>query len=77
MIKDDSNKEEIETINNVLADNLVEIEIGFLKDFEYYAKTLKGCLKILSLIYYCLLLIATTAAGLSMIFYACLKRQGI
>ena len=28
------------------------------------------------MIYYCLLLIATTAAGVSMMFYACLKRQG-
>jgi len=75
LITDNTNKE-TETINKVLTDNLEEIETGFLKDFEYYAKTLKGCLKILSMIYYCLLLIATTAAGVSMMFYACLKRQG-
>ena len=48
----------------------------FLDDFSYYAKTLKACLKILSMIYYCLLLIAITGAGVSMMFYACLKRQG-
>ena len=28
------------------------------------------------MIYYCLLLIATTGAGIAMMFYACLKRQG-
>ena len=76
LITDNTNKE-TETINKVLTDNLEEIETGFLKDFEYYAKTLKGCLKILSMIYYCLLLIATTAAGVSMMFYACLKDKGI
>mgnify|MGYP007070198760 CR=1 FL=1 len=54
--------------------NIIESE--FLVDFSYYAKTLKACLKILSMIYYCLLLIAITSAGVSMMFYACLKRQG-
>ena len=53
-----------------------EIKSSFLDDFEYYAKTLRACLKILAMIYYCLLLIAITAAGVSMMFYACLKRQG-
>ena len=48
----------------------------FLKDFDYYAKTLKACLKILPMIYYCILLIAVSAAVVSMMFYACLKRQG-
>ena len=48
----------------------------FLKDFDYYAKTLKACLKILSMIYYCILLVAVSAAAVSMMFYACLKRQG-
>jgi len=33
-------------------------------------------LKIISMIFYCLLLIVVTAAGVSMMFYACLKRQG-
>jgi len=66
----------IDKIKNILEDDLQKIESGFLNDFNYYAKTLKACLKILSMIYYCLLLIATTAAGVSMMFYACLKRQG-
>ena len=41
-----------------------------------YAKILKRSFKILAMIYYCLLLIATTGAGIAMMFYACLKRQG-
>ena len=57
-------------------DDFNNIESEFLVDFRYYAKTLKACLKILSMIYYCLLLIAITGAGVSMMFYACLKRQG-
>ena len=44
--------------------------------YHSYAKTLKACLKVLSMIYYCLFLIAVTLAGVSMMFYACLKRQG-
>ena len=56
--------------------DITKIKASFLDDFDYYAKTLNACLKILSMIYYCLLLIAITAAGVSMMFYACLKRQG-
>ena len=44
--------------------------------YHSYAKTLKACLKVLSMIYYCLFLIAVTLAGVSMMFCACLKRQG-
>ena len=47
--------------------------------FEYFHNkhdTLYASLKVLSMVYYCLLLIAVTAAGVSMMFYACLKRQG-
>ena len=53
------------------------IKTTFLDDhFYYYTRTLKACLKILAMIYYCLLLIAIAGAGVSMMFYACLKRQG-
>ena len=38
--------------------------------YHSYAKTLKACLKVLSMIYYCLFLIAVTLAGVSMMFYA-------
>ena len=41
-----------------------------------YAEVLKISFKIFAMIYYCLLLIATTGAGIAMMFYACLKRQG-
>ena len=57
-------------------DKFKNIETVFLEDFDYYAKALRACLKILAMIYYCLLLIAITGAGVSMMFYACLKRQG-
>ena len=53
-----------------------KIKGDFLEKFYYYSKTLKACLKVLAMIYYCLLLIVITAAGVSMMFFACLKRQG-
>ena len=53
-----------------------KIKGDFLEKFYYYSKRLKACLKVLAMIYYCLLLIAITAAGISMMFFACLKRQG-
>ena len=53
-----------------------KIKTEFLEDFDYYAYILKACMKVLSMIYYCLLLMVITAAGVSMMFYACLKRQG-
>ena len=46
---------------------------------EYFHKReniLRNSLNILAMIYFCLFLIAVTAAGVSMMFYACLKRQG-
>ena len=48
----------------------------FLEEFYYYAKILRGWGKILTMIYFCLLCITVTFAGVSMMFYACLKRQG-
>ena len=56
--------------------NFINIKTTFLDEFKYYPKTLKACLKILSMVYYNLLLITVTFAGVSLIFYACLKRQG-
>ena len=57
-------------------DNFKKIKTTFLEKVYYYTKTLKACLKVLAMIYYCLFLIAITFAGVSMMFYACLKRQG-
>jgi len=67
--------------NNELDDILNEntfknIKSNFLEEFDYYARILRACLKVLAMIYYCLFLIVITAAGVSMMFYACLKRQG-
>ena len=45
-------------------------------DFHKWHKTLYASLMVLSMIYFCLLLIVVAAAGISMMFYACLKRQG-
>ena len=53
-----------------------EIKNEFLVEFDYYARILRACLKVLAMIYYCLFLIVITSAGVSMMFYACLKRQG-
>ena len=47
-----------------------------MEKFGGYAKTLRAGFKILQMIYYCLILTAVTFAGVSMMFYACLKRQG-
>ena len=72
-----------ETEDNILGlsideDKFKTIKTTFLESphFYYYTKTLKACLKILAIIYYSFLLTAITAAGVSMMFYACLKRQG-
>ena len=53
-----------------------QLKTKFLEEFYYFAKVAKGCGKILTMIYFCLLLISATFAGVSMMFYACLKRQG-
>jgi len=57
-------------------DQIKTEEKSLLKEYHYYLKRLKACLKVLSMIYYCLFLIATTLAAVSLMFYACLKRQG-
>ena len=48
----------------------------FMEYFHNKQKVLKDSLNILAMIYFCLLLIAVVSAGVSMMFYACLKRQG-
>ena len=51
-------------------------EYIFMGYFHKKENILKGSLKILAMIYFCLFLIAVVSAGISMMFYACLKRQG-
>ena len=48
----------------------------FMDYFHKKEDTLNESLNILAMIYFCLFLIAVTSAGVSMMFYACLKRQG-
>ena len=48
----------------------------FIDNCYYYGDILFGCMKVLAMIYFCLFLIAITLAGVAMMFYACLKRQG-
>lgn len=41
-----------------------------------YGNILFGWMKVLSMLYFCLFLITISLAGVEMMFYACLKRQG-
>ena len=69
-------KNALEALNECVGEDFDKIETEFLDKFDHYAKILRACMKVLAMIYYCLLLIVITAAGVSMMFYACLKRQG-
>jgi hypothetical protein len=59
-----------------LGDDFKILKTEFLEEFDYYAKVGKACGKVLTMIYFCLLCITITFAGISMMFYACLRRQG-
>jgi hypothetical protein len=59
-----------------LSNDFPDLKENFLEDFYYYARVARGWGKILTMIYFCLLCITVTFAGVSMMFYACLKRQG-
>ena len=68
------NKTFLESIITGFKSNIKgKIKFSYFHD-QY--KLLDAFLKILSMIFYCLLSIVVTAAGVSMMFYACLKRQG-
>ena len=60
-------------------DKYTEIDFSSFKTFldKIHSKLnyLKAC-QILSMIYFCLLLVTVTSSGVSIMFYACLKRQG-
>ena len=60
------------SINN----DFQNLKTKFINEFHYFAKIAKGWGKVLTMIYFCLLLIVTTFACISMMFYACLRRQG-
>ena len=61
--------------NNMLGD-FENIKSKFLNKFYYFARIANGWGRVLTMIYFCLLLIAVTFAGFSMMFYVCLRNQG-
>ena len=78
-MKDKHFKDNLETVRNSITNiknDFKTLEQELLNDFHYYAKIAKGWGKILTMIYFCLLCITITLAGFSMMFYACLRRQG-
>ena len=62
-------------INNMKND-FTNLKDRFLSKFHYYARIANGWGRVLTMIYFCLLLIAVTFAGFSMMFYVCLRNQG-
>ena len=62
--------------NNMLDDNFKTIKSDFLNEFYYFARIANGWGRVLTMIYFCLLLTAVTFAGFSMMFYVCLRNQG-
>ena len=71
--------EQLEDENDKEKENIFkQIQNGtiFMDYFHEKEDILRNSLNILAMIYFCLFLIAVTAAGVSMMFYACLKRQG-
>ena len=68
--------EEFKGLINDIKDDFKIKDSEFLSEFHYYAKIARGWGKILTMIYLCLLCITITLAGVSMMFYACLRRQG-
>ena len=61
----------METLINVDKFEDLKNEDNLLGTYHYYSKRLNACLKVLSMIYYCLLLIVVTFAVVSLMFYAC------
>ena len=73
-------KKPMERLNNYFAEGNLNafnnLSYNFLEECSDYGDILFGCMKVLAMIYNCVFLIAITFAGVAMMFYACLKRQG-
>jgi hypothetical protein len=72
-------KESLDSLNNNFTDMktaFMNLKSSFLNEFYYYARIANGWGRVLTMIYFCLLLIAVTFAGVSMMFYVCLRNQG-
>jgi len=61
---------------NDMLDYFKTLKSEFLNEFYYFARIANGWGRVLTMIYFCLLLIAVTFAGFSMMFYVCLRNQG-
>ena len=59
-----------------MKNDFTNLKDRFLSKFHYYARIANGWGRVLTMIYFCLLLIAVTFAGFSMMFYVCLRNQG-
>ena len=68
--------DKIEYFNAVKSDFEKNFKEELLNNYYYYAKIFKAFGKVLTMIYFCLLIIVSTFSAFSMMFYACLKRQG-
>ena len=68
--------ENINYFNLVKSDFEKDFKEELLNNYYYYAKIFKAFGKVLTMIYFCLLIIVSTFSAFSMMFYACLKRQG-
>ena len=66
----------IKYFNAVKSDFETNFKEELLGNYYYYAKIFKAFGKVLTMIYFCLLIIVSTFSAFSMMFYACLKRQG-
>ena len=79
----------LKTLNSLNVDNIkLQFETNNQTEFKkiktnlledgcfYYGRVLIGCMKVLAMVYFCLFIITITLAGVSMMFYVCLKRQG-
>ena len=72
-------RESLSSLNNNFTDMktaFMYLKSSFLNEFYYYARIANGWGRVLTMIYFCLLLIAVTFAGVSMMFYVCLRNQG-
>ena len=70
------NLKELTKFFQVIETDFQRLKTDFLNKFYYFARIANGWGRVLTMIYFCLLLIAVTFAGFSMMFYVCLINQG-
>ena len=75
-LSEGKNLEELTTFFQIIETDFQRLKTEFLSKFYYFARIANGWGRVLTMIYFCLLLIAVTFAGFSMMFYVCLRNQG-